>query len=337
MKILKKIGIVLLAILLVLVIISFFLPSKVHVERSLEMKAKPEIAFALVNNLKSWEEWSPWHKIDPQMKLVYSTITEGANASYSWTSDHDKVGNGRLTILESSPSTHIKTQLNFGNMSPSYADFNFTPTADGVKVIWTMDADMGMNPVARYFGLMIDKMMGPDYEKGLAGIKELAEKVPEKVTIAGFDFEDRMIGAMKVFGIREKMPVANLTSANFSEWYGTIGKLIAKQKLKYAGAPMALYYSYDNATTDIEAAIPVEGDGKDAGKVKYHEIQGGRAIVVKFYGNYNGVEPVYNAAFEYIGKNGLKSNGPPMEIYITDPAIERDTSKWLTEIAFPVQ
>lgn len=337
MKILKKIGIVLLGLILLLVVISFFLPRKVHIERSLEMKAKPEAVFTLVNNLKMWEQWSPWHKIDTTAKMTYNEIPEGVGAYYTWNSDNKEVGHGKLAIIESTAPDHIKTQLDFEGMSSSFADFNFVPTADGVKVTWTMDADMGMNPMHKFFGLMMEKFIGPSYEQGLAGIKEIAEKTPEKVTIAGFDFEERQIGKMNVLGIREKMNVADINSAKFGEWFGAISRSVNKHKLQFAGAPMAIYYSYDNNMSDLEAAIPVAGEAKDDGKVKYHEVPACKALVVKYFGNYNKVEPVYNAAFEYIGKQGMKSAGPPMEIYVTDPATEKDTTKWLTEIAFPIQ
>lgn len=337
MKIIKKIGIVLLGIILLVVIISFFLPRKVHVERSLEMKATPEAAFALVNNLKAWEEWSPWHDIDTNMVLTYSEVAEGPNSFYGWTSDNKNVGNGKLIILETKEFELIKTQLNFEDMDPSYADFIFEKTAEGVKVTWTMDSDMGYNPIGRFFGLMMDKMIGPDYEKGLAKMKEVAERVPEHVTIAGFEFEERMMDKMSVMGIREKLKVTEISSDKFGQWFAAIGKSISKAKVTMAGAPMSIYYSFDNVNTDIEAAIPIAGEGKDDGNVKYHEIPASKALVVKYYGNYGGVEPVYNEAFAYISKQGMKTSGPPMEVYVTDPGTEKDTTKWLTEIVFPIQ
>ncbi len=337
MKILKKIGIGLLGLILLLVIISFFLPSKVHVSRSLEMKAKPETVFALVNNLKAWDQWSPWHKIDTNSKMVYSDIVEGTNAFYTWNSENPKVGNGKLTILESTAPGYIKTQLDFEGMTPAYAEYFFESTPEGVKVTWTMDSDMGMNPIGKFFGLMMDKMIGPDYEKGLASMKEIAENTVEKVTIAGFDFEERQMEKMFVLGIREKVKIADINSAKFGEWYGIIGQSIAKQKVEMAGPVLSIYYSYDNVNTDVEAAVPVSGNAKDEGNVKYHELPATKALVVKYYGNYSNIEPVYNAAFEYIGKQGMKSNGAPMEMYITDPGMEKDTAKWLTEVVFPIQ
>ena len=337
MKIIKKIGIVLLGIILLVVLISFFLPRKIHVERSLEMKATPEAAFALVNNLKAWEEWSPWHKIDTNAVMTYSEVAEGPNSFYTWSSEDKHVGHGKLTVLETKEPEFIKTQLNFEDMDPSYAEFHFEKTADGVKVTWTMDSDVGYNPIGKFFGLMMDKMIGPDYEKGLANMKEIAERVPEHVTIAGFEFEERMMDKINVMGIREKVKVSEISSQKFGQWFAAIGKSIGKSKLTMAGAPMSIYYSFDNVNTEIEAAIPIAEVGKDDGSVKFHEIPATKALVVKYYGSYGGVEPIYNEAFSYIAKQGMKTSGPPREVYVTDPGMEKDTAKWLTEIVFPIQ
>lgn len=338
MKILKKIGIVLLVIILLIIGISFFLPRQVHVERSLDMKVPPATVFALVNDLKAWEQWSPWHKIDPEMTLTYSDPTSGAGAWYEWKSKHEKVGNGKLSIVEATEGERIKTRLDFEGMDPGYADFIFAAAPDGVKVTWTMDSDMGLNPIAKFFGLMMDKFIGPDYEKGLANLKQLAESAPAATnTIAGFEFEERELPAMLVAGIREKVKLSDLNSSLFGGWYGAIGQAMHKANVQYAGSPLSIYYSYDSVATDMEAAIPVSGKLKDEGKIKCHELPATKALVVKYYGDYSKTEPVYNAAFAYMAEHSIQISGAPMEIYVTDPAAEKDTSKWLTEIAFPIQ
>lgn len=337
MKILKKLGIILLAIILLLVIIAFFLPSKMHMERSIEIKASQESVYNLVNNLHKWEEWSPWHKLDTAMVLTYSEPAEGVNSWYAWKSDNENVGNGKLTITETTPSSGLMTKLEFGDMDPSFAQFKFEQNGEMVKVTWTMDSDFGFNLIGRYFGLLIEKFVGPDYEKGLAQLKSVAESAPAKPTIAGFDFEQRTMEPMHVMGIRTKMKITDLKSDNFASWYKEINHAIAMQKLAMSGPPMTIYYSYDSLNTELEAAIPVSGTGKKDGTVNYHDIKGGNNLIVHYFGNYGNLSPVYNAAFQYIAQNGLKSTGAPMEIYVTDPSMEKDTSKWLTELVFPIE
>ncbi len=161
--------------------------------------------------------------------------------------------------------------------------------------------------------------------------------VSETPTIAGFEFEQRDMPVMTIAGIRETVQLTDFSSAKFANWFGAIGKTLEKERINPVGAPMAIYYSYDSIQTEMEAAIPVASAGKDVGAVKFHEIPASKAIVVKYLGSYENMKPVYDAAFDYINKNGLEFNGYPMEIYVTDPMNEPDTVKWLTEIMFPIK
>ena len=337
MKIIKIIGIV----ILLLVIVAYLLPAKVHVERSLQMNCSPEAAFTLVNDLKQWDKWSPWHGMDPNTQWEFSGEQAiGAGAWYTWKSEHPKVGNGKLTIMEVKANEYIKTQMEFEGMSPASAEYFFTPNDSGILVRWTMDSDMGMNPIARYMGLMMDKFVGTDYEKGLAKMKEVAESsisATSAAQILGYATDMREMQATVIAGIREVVKFSDLNSAKFGNWFMAIGATLGKQKMEPIGPPMTVYYSYEKESSDMEAAMPVAQAGKDDGAVKFHELPASKILVVKYYGDYSKTEPVYYAAFDYIKKNNLEPNGFPMEVYVTDPMMEKDTAKWLTEIIFPVK
>ena len=174
MKFLKKLFLFLLAIATVFMLIAVFLPSKVHVERSLAIGAPPEKVFEQINVLTNWEKWSPWHKIDPAMKLQYSGPPAGEGAKYAWQSQHRNVGNGTLTISKSVPNEFLETAMHFDDGDGTGA-FRLEKSAGATKVVWSMETDMGRNPVGRYVGLMMDKMVGPDFEKGLNNLKTVCE------------------------------------------------------------------------------------------------------------------------------------------------------------------
>lgn len=337
MKALKTIGIGLLGVILLLLVVAFFLPSKAHIERSIEIKGNPANAFNLINQTKDWKQWSPWHKLDPNATWTFSEQTEGTGAWYTWKSEVRNVGSGKLTITNSKPYEIIGTELQFEKMTPAHSDFIITPTADGYKLTWTMDSDMGINPISRWFGVFMDQMIGPDYEKGLLAIKEISERIPAKETIAGFDFEQREMQPMMIAGIRETVNMSEFNSSKFANWFGAIGKTLETAKIAPAGPPMAIYYTFDKGTTDMEAAMPVANMGKDVGMVKFHELPACTTLVVKYMGDYSGTAKVYTAAFEYLKTKGMEMGGAPMELYITDPMMEKDTAKWLTEIVFPVK
>jgi hypothetical protein len=179
MKALKIVGVLLLSTLLLLLLISFFLPSEVNVERSRVMHAKPDAVYAQVNNLRNWMNWMPWNKKDPNMQIEWGDPTSGVGAGYAWKSEHKEVGNGHLRISQSEQNAMVETEMFFMESErPAYGTFKFEPTAEGTKVVWSMRSDMGKNPVAKLMGLMMDSWVGGDFEKGLEQLDAAAQANP---------------------------------------------------------------------------------------------------------------------------------------------------------------
>ncbi len=171
MKTLKTIGLALLVLVALLGLGGFLLPRHVYVERKAFIDAPATALQAQIADLRNWERWSPWHKLDPKMQITYSTPSAGQGAWYSWTSDNDQVGNGKLALTAVTPDS-IGTTMDFGMETPAYSAFHFTPQDGGTVVRWTLHTDMGANPYVRYMGLFMDQMVGTDYEKGLANLAQ---------------------------------------------------------------------------------------------------------------------------------------------------------------------
>jgi len=171
MKILKRIIIGLAVLFALLMAIGLLLPSAYKVERSVTIQAPVELVFDQVNDLRKNEAWSPWK--DPTMVVKYSEPSAGKGASSSWTSKD--MGNGTQTIEESVPNSTIDIHLDFGGMGTAKAKWLFSQEGEAVKVTQQMYGDQGMNPVKRYMNLMMDKMVGPYFEKGLASLKQVSE------------------------------------------------------------------------------------------------------------------------------------------------------------------
>jgi hypothetical protein len=179
---LKKTLIGLGALLALLSIVIALQPATFHVERSITMAAPPEAAFARVNDLHAWTAWSPWEKLDPGMKRTYDGTPAGVGAKYAWIGNKD-IGEGRMTIEKSDPGRLISVKLEF--LKPfeatNTATFTFERTPAGNKTTWAMDGNN--NFVSKAMGLVmhVDKMIGPDFERGLNSLKAAAEadaKVP---------------------------------------------------------------------------------------------------------------------------------------------------------------
>lgn len=160
---------------LAFLLIGFFLPSSVKMQRSIEINAPAASIFEEVNDFKRWKNWSPWHALEPTAKWVYSDSTSGVGAFYTW--EGKELGKGKMTNLEVSPPYKIRQKLEFDGSNPSTTGFNLENTSNNqIKITWIMDADMGLNPINRWFGLFFERMLAPDYEKGLKNLKEFCEK-----------------------------------------------------------------------------------------------------------------------------------------------------------------
>ncbi|GAB4334666.1 MAG: hypothetical protein OHK0038_12010 [Flammeovirgaceae bacterium] len=153
--------------------LGLFLPEEYSTERSIVINAPIEKVFAGVNDLKNWEKWSPWKDQDPTLKMFHVENTVGKDAYYDWKSE--KSGEGRITILESSENRLVKTKVEFKNRSYALADFYFENQGNGVKVTWNFRIK-AESYGDKYFGALMSKFVGADYEKGLTLLKKYAEK-----------------------------------------------------------------------------------------------------------------------------------------------------------------
>lgn len=156
--------------------VAFLLPQRVLVARTVTIDAPPEHVFAYLNNPQQFASYEPWNKAkDPSLTHEFSGEESGVGAERSWKSD--KYGPGHQKITASEPGKRVAQDLWFGSdTKPSKAEFTLTPKGDGTEVKWSLESDLGYNPIKRYFGLVMDSMLGPDLEEGLANLKTLAEK-----------------------------------------------------------------------------------------------------------------------------------------------------------------
>jgi Polyketide cyclase / dehydrase and lipid transport len=154
-------------------------PNDFRITRSLAMTAAAADVFPHVNDFHKWDAWSPWAKLDPAMKQTFAGAPAGAGAIYSW-DGNKQVGSGRMTILDSLPSERVRIKLEF--MRPfactHTAEFTFKPEGDLTLVTWSMFGTKTF--MFKAFGLIMsmDKMLGGEFEKGLAKMKVAAEGIP---------------------------------------------------------------------------------------------------------------------------------------------------------------
>jgi Polyketide cyclase / dehydrase and lipid transport len=175
MTILKRVIIGLVTLIVLVVVIGFLLPRQVHVERSIVINAPQAQLFERMNGFKHFNAFSPWAVRDPNIQYTYEGPETGVGARMSWVSNDPKLGSGTNEIVESKSPDLIRTKLDFGGQLAE-ATFRFEPAGGATRVTWGFDGDLGNNPVMRFVGLMFDKWIGSDYEKGLARMKEVMEQ-----------------------------------------------------------------------------------------------------------------------------------------------------------------
>lgn len=170
---------ILLIVVLLLVVVLIYAatkPNTFRLERSIVIKASPEQVFPLLNDFHRWSNWSPWEKKDLTMKKNHGGPPAGRGAVLEWGGNKD-VGTGRMEILESVPSLKVLIKLDFLKPFEAHnqAEFTLTPSAGTTQLIWAMH---GPQPyMMKIMGVFcsMDKMVGKDFEDGLASLKALAE------------------------------------------------------------------------------------------------------------------------------------------------------------------
>lgn len=154
------------------------LSPKFTVTRAVDVAAPPDKVYALVASPREWKRWSVWNQRDPAMQITYSGPESGQGATWEWKSKTE--GDGRMTMTAAEPGQRVAYELYFPDFgTTSGGDIRFEPAGSNpavTRVSWTMNGDMGGNPLFRWMALFADGMVGKDFEAGLANLKALAEK-----------------------------------------------------------------------------------------------------------------------------------------------------------------
>jgi uncharacterized protein YndB with AHSA1/START domain len=177
----KRIALILLVVIVVFCLVVALRPADFRISRSITIAAPPAAVFPYVNDLHRWEAWSPWAKLDPNMKVTYGGPEAGEGATYHWVGNKE-VGEGKMTITESKPSEHVGIRLEFIKpfAATNQTDFTFQPEPDGTAVTWTMSGKNNFLAKAAHMVMNVDKMVGKDFEKGLAQLKAGVESGGKK-------------------------------------------------------------------------------------------------------------------------------------------------------------
>lgn len=332
MKWIKRILIVLIALIAIALIIPIFLASSYKVERSIVIKTDAAKIMSQVSDLKKWDFWSPWKPQDTAATYTYND-TIGKNAFMEW--EGKIVGTGNLRIIAIDSGKSISYRLTFLKpfKSKSTGSFIFETTGEGTKVTW-MDEGALPWPIGRWMGLFIDfdKQLGPDFEKGLSLLKDRAEKMHTYT----YNVLEKNVDPVTIATIHEKVKTSDIEKTIGAD-FAALMEYIGKNGAKCSGPPMAITTSFDSLMWEFEAALPIDKEIPSSDKIKVKKSFGGKTAYVVYNGPYNKTYLAYGDIEAYIKENKLSIAGGAWESYITDPMTEPDTTKWVTEIYYPVK
>jgi len=333
MRTFGKILLWLLIIIVILVLIAYLLPRTYKVERSITIGADKSLVYDLTCNLEKWDLWSPWNK-QVDTTAIFELSGNVCEVGTIWKWNGEILGNGELIVTEVIPGESFRYELLFDEGKyQSEGGFKYDEVNDSTLVIWSDEGDLGFNPFNRYMGLFVDRMMGPDFEKGLAKLKDVAQERNGWPLIKESYMEDQL-----VLLIRDSAGPDTYGQV-MGKGYSELNHFMKAKRLNPKGYPFAIYQSWDSVTQfavfDMGIAVEYAEGGK--GRIQLSEIPAQKIVVADYFGPYDKTESVYRALDKYIEQGGLQIIGNPWEIYVTDPMIEPDTAKWETQILFPVK
>lgn len=176
MPIYMTVSVVILALLAALLIFIATRSDTMHVERTAVVNAPADVVFSIINDLHQWSLWSPYDKRDPDMKKTYEGAPTGPGASYAW-NGNKHVGEGRMTIVSGQPNELITMKLEFTRPFPGQnrVDFKLVPITGGTRVSWILEGKNNFMSKAMSLIINMDKMIGTDFEVGLANLNTVAQ------------------------------------------------------------------------------------------------------------------------------------------------------------------
>jgi len=314
-------------------VVSLILPKSYKIEKSTFIKAGPGVIYGLTSNFQQWHLWEPWTE-DTDSTAVFEMTGEAAKVGTSWKWEGKVLGNGEMTTTELVPGQLVAYDLALDKGKfRSKGRFMIEKEGDSCKVSWIDEGDLGYNPISRYMGLFMGRMIGPDFEKGLAKLRTVAESRADWPKI-----EETMMAGQTTLTIRDSAGPQTYSMV-MGRAYGELMSFAKGKKLNVTGPPFSIGIKWDsvtmNATMDI--GIPVEKAERASGRIRVQDFPGQKAVMAYYFGAYDKIGRTYNILEQYIKENKKDIAGAPWEIYISDPMTEKDTAKWETHIVFPVK
>lgn len=325
MRILKTLLVLLAVLATVFLGVGLALPDRARVERSVLIDASPATVYTVLNGFRQFNRWSPWADIDPQTVYTYSGPPTGVGARQRWTSQNPAAGSGSQEILEATPYAAVKVRLQFDGMDvDNLLTYSLSAEGSGTRLVWTYESDFNGNVLNRYFGLLLDKMIGPDFDKGLARLKPLAESLP-RTDFTAVQPEVVEVDSLPIAYVPGEAPYDGAAPL-VQDARDRIAAFIAAAGRRASGEPLLITESLDASTRlwKFIAAIPLDAactPPDEANAVRCGKTYAGWAIRGRHVGADAAIESSVAALTAFKLTAGLEDNGARWQQRLSDPGV----------------
>ncbi len=325
-------------ILVVFVILLMAAPTKVHIEKSQTINAPVQVVWDYITRFEKFNQWSTWRKIEPEAQYRIEGVDGTVGAATSWKGQ--KLGEGRLEHLSMKPFSEVRQRLQFFEPFEATSDVYYLlrESAGVTTVTWGINANYPRPQ--NIMGMFMKRSLENDFTQGLLNLKDSVEAELKKPQPAA-------TGSLPVVNEGERPEMAYWTvrkevaTKDISGFYATslprIFNAVNSAKLS-PGVPVGLYYSWDEKAgkTDMAVAVTLGAKGTPPAGITAVSLPAGKIVYVDFYGPYERTAEAHALIGKYLGEKGRPSRWPVLEEYVTDPAMEKDSSKWLTRVVYYV-
>lgn len=313
-------------------------PNSYDITRNRTINAPAAVIFNNVNDFKNWESWSPWVEKESGLQITYPEQTSGTGGSYSWIGED---GAGNMKTLATSPYDSILQEMQFGDFPPSKAYWKFEKAENGTNVTWGMKSENIPFMLKFYAAISggMDKMVGPDFERGL-------EKLDSMIVKSMEDYNVTINGITEYGGGFYLYKTTNATSSNISQvmgqQFGSITKFMQENNIAFNGMPFTIYHdmNMEYGTVIMSNGMPViekiviTGDSD----ILCDYLPKMTVLKATLKGDYTNLGKAWEITMKHLAENGIEqSDQKPFEIYTTDPGDFPNPADWITEIYIPIK
>jgi effector-binding domain-containing protein len=325
MKFLKYLLLVIVGIIGIYVVTALLSDKVSEVVVSKEIDAEIDVVFDVANDFNHYVKWNEWARMDPASTFE----VEGAGNvgdMYKW--EGPEIGTGSLTKVAVEENKSIHNHMVFvAPWQSEGEDLWAFETKDGKTVItWTTQSEAPW-----YMRPMMSMMLGGTMEIGLNNMAEYIAEMPEP---AKAEIIIENINDMYYLGVRNQIATSELAQT-LGESYGKLSAFCTENSVEMAGMPLAIYYTWENDSTDMIAAFPVSEEIEGTEGIEYGVISASKAVTAIHYGSYDSSEMTHMAMGAYIEENGFEISGPVFEIYLNDPETVSE-AEIQTKIIYPI-